>query len=429
MREESLPRENWSTQNSRANSAAPQPRQGIASRLERNRTNRNADQEDELLEMPEPKARPKVILKAPPATPAQGGPKKVPNPAPATAPPAQQPPPYQAPALPETPVYNWQDFWASHAEVPRMAGMKGTDLLQCLSNPAPEQPYLIQAGHVEDTLKEHKRSLEWAKTTLEKDKEAAVVTALVDGITRAHNKENWRWSTTLKRALSLQGALALLPKYFCTTEGINLNSSPLWRQAIRKLTQLSKEESPNQPQAALVEDVEDMIASNKTSRPEKVCLALGWATCSRLGCILSLKKEDVQFLGPTTDGKAQAVMITFRRGKGVKTTGPYTVNSRMSQAWAQMVQEYMATRHTFIFPKKVKMGKAIKEASPTGKKLEQRSLRRGALQALALSGVSEETLMRYSGHTRVSTLRRYLNWNTKNQKVRLEMEDAAQALC
>ena len=43
--------------------------------------------------------------------------------------------------------------------------------------------------------------------------------------------------------------------------------------------------------------------------------------------------------------------------------------------------------------------------------LEQRSLRRGAIQALAKSpGITDEVLMMFSGHTQVATLRRYLSW-------------------
>ena len=50
---------------------------------------------------------------------------------------------------------------------------------------------------------------------------------------------------------------------------------------------------------------------------------------------------------------------------------------------------------------------ALRRAHP---KLEQRSLRRGSIQTLAASGLSDEELLKYSGHTNVQMLRRYLNF-------------------
>jgi hypothetical protein len=47
--------------------------------------------------------------------------------------------------------------------------------------------------------------------------------------------------------------------------------------------------------------------------------------------------------------------------------------------------------------------------------LEQRSIRRGALQHTATEDeTSEEILMMFSGHRRVETLRRYLDWGNKH---------------
>ncbi len=50
---------------------------------------------------------------------------------------------------------------------------------------------------------------------------------------------------------------------------------------------------------------------------------------------------------------------------------------------------------------------ALRRAHPD---LEQRSLRRGAIQTLAATGLSDEELLKYSGHTNVQMLRRYLNF-------------------
>ena len=60
--------------------------------------------------------------------------------------------------------------------------------------------------------------------------------------------------------------------------------------------------------------------------------------------------------------------------------------------------------------------------------LENRSLRRGALQALAISGVDEPTLLLFSGHVLVSTLRRYLAWGAIGSEKKDKMINAATVL-
>ena len=68
---------------------------------------------------------------------------------------------------------------------------------------------------------------------------------------------------------------------------------------------------------------------------------------------------------------------------------------------------------------------ALRTVSPL---LEQRSIRRGALQLMASNNTDETTLMRFSGHRRVETLRRYLNWNTVNSLVQSQMRKSAEVL-
>jgi hypothetical protein len=51
--------------------------------------------------------------------------------------------------------------------------------------------------------------------------------------------------------------------------------------------------------------------------------------------------------------------------------------------------------------------------------LEQRSLRRGAIHALAASpGMSNEILLQFTGHCSLASLYRYLNWGLKAAAMR-----------
>ena len=81
-----------------------------------------------------------------------------------------------------------------------------------------------------------------------------------------------------------------------------------------------------------------------------------------------------------------------------------------------------------MFPQSMQGSDLCKALRTINPKYEQRSIRRGALQTMASHGTDEETLMRFSGHTQVGTLRRYLNWNTINSKVQADMEKAAASL-
>ena len=108
------------------------------------------------------------------------------------------------------------------------------------------------------------------------------------------------------------------------------------------------------------------------------------------------------------------IRITFARGKTVQKRGSFTVSSEIP---ASLVQSEAAVylcnlkgqQASLLLPN-IK-GKEVKDAlrSATGDKaLEQRSLRRGALQELAAQGMPLATLMLFSGHASERMLLRYL---------------------
>ena len=244
------------------------------------------------------------------------------------------------------------------------------------------------------------------------------VTAAIDDMRKDNN---WKASTTLKNAASLQGALKILPLYCSGSPSIKLSFDPFWTQSMRARQIAAREETPSQPTPATVDQIMQVVV--KTERdPVAIAILLGWLTAARLGCIRQLAKKDI-----VVDEKG--LSITFRRGKGVRASQPYTVHtvavpSEVKERW----QRYLESRETKMFPDNLKgdeLKKAIREAGP---QLEQRSIRRGALQAMATKGTSDELLMLYSGHKRKETLHRYLNWNMVNTRTKTMMRDVGQAL-
>lgn len=108
------------------------------------------------------------------------------------------------------------------------------------------------------------------------------------------------------------------------------------------------------------------------------------------------------------------MMVHFRLGKTVKTRGAYSVFTpfpppEFREEFEKFLRVAVSSKRKWLFEQvqgnHIKV--ALRRAHP---RLEQRSLRRGAIQTLAASGLSDEELLKYSGHTNVQMLRRYLNF-------------------
>ena len=312
-------------------------------------------------------------------------------------------------------------FRLDHHQIPLVVQMSGADL-QMLSmlktQPRKDASWL---GFAKSTSDEHLNVLKlFASNVRPQD---SLIDALIDAIEKLRVIREWRWSTTLKRAASLQGALAILPLYFKGSIPILLKHSPDWVKQLSHYSKKAKEEAPKQAKPTTAEQVNEAILKfRKRNIGIAVALMLGWLTAGRLGCILQLQVEDVRI-------NQQRFSVTFRRGKGVRLRGPYTVySSPLPDQWMEIWKQFIETRKVKLFSEAI-TGKKLKEAlREVDCELEQRSIRRGALQTMAVAGTSEENLMRFSGHTQVKTLHRYLNWNQLNSKVESTMAATAVAL-
>jgi hypothetical protein len=159
-------------------------------------------------------------------------------------------------------------------------------------------------------------------------------------------------------------------------------------------------------------------------------MALAWLTAARVGCVMQLTTRDV-LLNPQGD-----LTVHFRRGKGVKLRGPYTVHSKCPAKWQELLRETLAqAKDGWLFPcnslkDRQEQGREVTAAlRKVDKTLEQRSIRRGSLQAMASDAATEEaTLLHFSGHTNLPMLRRYLEWGRRGEKRAQESRRAAEAL-
>ena len=285
----------------------------------------------------------------------------------------------------------------------------GSDLGRMLGQPkAINIPDLVQRALVKTTRSEHVRAIAFMRTSLNDELlSLPMSTAIVEMYTRAAIARKWRSTTLLKNLTTAQGALAILPVYLQAPQ-ILLRNCPIWSQAIRAANISSRQTLPQQPKAATWSQVQQAL--DQEPSPPKFCtLLLSWISCARVGCILQLTTQDV------TVHEDQTVTIRFRRGKAVRSRGPYSVHTApVPDRYYNRLLKWLAQRRAWLFPKTC-TGQQIKESlRKVDAQLEQRSIRRGALQTLAaIPGVTTEQLLLFSGHTTERMLLRYLNWGTE----------------
>jgi len=120
--------------------------------------------------------------------------------------------------------------------------------------------------------------------------------------------------------------------------------------------------------------------------------------------------------------------ITYVEGKGVLIRGPYTVHTVLLND--SLLVAALSLKQKFLFPLQLRsriheiVVGALKATCP---RLEQRSIRRGALQDLAMTDAEESTLLTFSGHKNAPMLWRYLGWGQRRGRAQRTGADAALA--
>ena len=309
--------------------------------------------------------------------------------------------------------------WAARLEGQHLATLR---LVPHLLHP------MAAGGLAPTTIKGHRKALRLLAEEITVDlQHAPLPNALLELINRRRRKRGWKWTTTVTCMSTIQGALALLPIY-ATMGSVNdpilLKHCPVWTMAMRAAARKAREQIGKQPKAATAAQVTRVLQNSLLSDEMRACVLLCWVTGSRCGDILKLRTIDFKI-------QQSSVMVTFCRGKTVAKRGAYTVSSVIPATTdANPVKHYLNTRQgtslSPLFPSIT--GRAIKQAlrSSTGDQhLEQRSLRRGALQELAAQGMALTTLLLFSGHTTTAMLLRYLGHGTKAVAQNNAMIDAA----
>jgi len=278
------------------------------------------------------------------------------------------------------------------------------------------------------TRDEHRRVLQGVVLDMPTNyEEWPVGKALLERTMRLRAERKWKWSTTLKKCATLQGALRILPMYVAS-RSVDLTSDVEWSSGLKYIASRSREEQPRSVKPARMGDIQKAIDGTDTV-PLKAALALSWILAARFGDVLGLQFEDLSL---TDDGdecnRNNIVTVTYRRGKTVARRGPYSVHSHIPDVWVDYIRAAGTGKRSGKIFGRIKVADMTSALRRGKQELEARSVRRGSLQLMASNGVGEETLLLFSGHTTLLSLRRYLNWGAVGNVKRNTMVVASKTL-
>jgi integrase len=307
-----------------------------------------------------------------------------------------------------------QDFRGGHQSVPLVAALKGHVLASLTLLDDAAIPQAAQNGIKPAQRAAHRRVWRRLLAMPPKLRELPLPTAVLTTLEAWRHESNWSpptWSRTLGAAM---GALSRASLYTTSAMDFPMASHAVMKDALKAA---KKEENTfvSRPPKPCTKDTMKAAVTNATGAVKEQ-LILAWLTAGRVGDVLQLKQENVTL-------KPDTMAVQFRRGKGVELGSPYTVHTACPPEWRPTIEAMLRRRKPGQFlwhadsPKaRTLMGKDVAAAlKRVDADLEQRSIRRGALQHMATEDeTSEEILMMFSGHRRVETLRRYLDWGNKH---------------
>ena len=271
---------------------------------------------------------------------------------------------------------------------------------------------LAQRSLAVSTVKAHKRMLKFLISLPAKYHQLNLDRAMEQYFLDSKARKRWLPTTMVVKLATAHGALRLLPLYAEGELPVLMRESVLWMSAMKAAAKMAKQHPPTQPTAATWKEVEEAI-NKETIVAVRMAVLLTWLTCGRGGDVLLLKPDNVELtMRKTPGGEVPIMSVGFWKGKTVKTRGSYTVFTQqpppaLLEEWKAYHKSVKAGDYLFKGVRGSQIKDALRRANA---KLEQRSMRRGAIQALAATGLKDEELLHYSGHTNVIMLRRYLNF-------------------
>ena len=241
-------------------------------------------------------------------------------------------------------------FRCGPGRMPPAAALQGHAIasLQMLGPDAIPPPAL--RGISASQRREHRRVLTWMLGMPAELRDLPLPTATLMALELRRRQCHWGATTWEKILGSALGAMAHLSMYTTSPSDLPLASTAAWRDALKAARIASHEWQTKPAPDASPADVADVV---RTAESQQVAaqIALAWLTAARVGCILQLKRRDVT-LGAVQDSGSAPLTVQFRRGKGVRFRGPYTVHTSCPAEWNTLLVEALrgAQPDQFLWP-------------------------------------------------------------------------------
>ena len=260
-------------------------------------------------------------------------------------------------------------------------------------------PHLAKGALAASTINAHRQVLKGFQTIAEDLWELPLDTGLIEWYTRCALHRRWKGSTLETKMGATAGALRLLPLYAQGRSPIIMGQSILWAQAARAAHKRALHQVKRKAVPAAW-DVVEKLAQDFRGEAGLLIMA-SYCSCARVGDACRLRREDV-----TLDGGGGA-LVTFRRAKTTMKRGAYAVPMPLPQSvMTPVLVEFIRNARGYIFSKDAyKNARVILRTVG----LTLHSIRRGAIQRLALGGLAPTEIIKFSGHSSVEALISYLD--------------------
>ena len=242
--------------------------------------------------------------------------------------------------------------------------------------------------------------------------------AIVEYVLRMATARRWCWATVSSALSACASAVAQLPLYTSEQHAIDLRSDPYFAQALQNAQRMARTTAGKTSLSTgmTVEQLEHLTSSRGIKAPSpRLLLLLGWHFGARIGDMRQVRPCDIvmRHREARADGAVPTV-VTFRFGKGAAFWGPYSIHAILPKRVASDLIAAMnggpADAPLFTLHDQAALSHAVGALAEGTGRLNLRSVRRGAIQNAAERGLSDEDVMRLSGHKRLDTLYRYLGW-------------------
>ena len=288
--------------------------------------------------------------------------------------------------------------FTSEGSFPPPDSLKVRDLVNLVVLEHAAIPHLARSALAASTISAHRAVLEGFSKVEPDLHDLPLDAGLIEWYTRLAIRVPWRGSSLETKLSSTAGALRLLPLYVTGRSPIIMGQSVLWAQACRAAHKRALHEVKRKAVPASWATVERLTTDYQGEAA--LLILMSYCSCARVGDACGLRREDVAFVPSGT-------LITFRKAKTTMKRGAYTVPMALPESpLAGRLLDYIRGKTGFLFPKR-----AYKAAQVLLRTvgLTLHSLRRGAVQKLADSGMPPTEMIKFTGHSSVESLISYLD--------------------